>query len=91
MRPKEYEISGCPTCGNTDPDWSEFQRHMWCPKCEIDFEPEQGGVFDGPIPMNCCRMLGVTFDSYVLATNEIERYDYDKKVWYREPAPAVSE
>ena len=40
QRPKEYEIAGCPHCGNDDPDWSEYAHRLWCPVCKIDFIPE---------------------------------------------------
>jgi hypothetical protein len=34
---------------------------LWCYDCEID-TPGFGGIFDGPIPINLCLMLGLTFD-----------------------------
>lgn len=70
-RPKAYEIPGC-ACGNDDPEWSEWQGNLWCPKCEIDFVPEHGGIFDGPIGIQVMRMLGAPVDRIVLATGMIE-------------------
>lgn len=71
MRPKEYEISGC-KCGNDDPEWSEFKGHLWCACCEIDFIPEHGGIFDGPIPVQCAGMLGIDLRMLNLDTQQIE-------------------
>jgi hypothetical protein len=72
MRPIDYEISGC-KCGNDDPDWSEYEHHLWCQKCLIDFIPERDGIFDGPIPVNAMRLLGIPVDRYNIATGEIEK------------------
>lgn len=71
QRPKEYEISGC-KCGNQDPDWSEFEHHLWCAICEVDFIPEENGIFDGPIPMNTAAMLGIDLRRLNLETLEVE-------------------
>ena len=70
-RPRVFEISGC-SCGNNDPEWSEYNGHLWCPKCEKDFEPKHGGVFDGPICVNLCELLGIYFDTLDLETGEIK-------------------
>ena len=71
MRPAAYEVAGC-TCGNTDPDWSEFKERLWCQKCEKDFIPAHNGVFDGPIPVGVATLLGMSFERYNLATKQIE-------------------
>jgi hypothetical protein len=71
-RPAVYEISGC-KCGNNDPDWSEFEGHLWCATCQIDFIPEHNGIFDGPIPVNAMRLLGAPVDRICLVTGEVER------------------
>lgn len=70
QRPHEYEIAGC-ACGNGDPDWSEFKGHLWCQECEIDFIPEHGGVFDGPIPVGVSALLGMSFDQVNIETGEL--------------------
>jgi len=67
MRPKDYEIAPC-ACGNDDPDWSEYEHRLWCQKCQIDFVPEHGGIFDGPIPVNGMRLMGLPVDMYEIAT-----------------------
>ena len=70
MRPKEYEISGC-DCGNQDPEWSEFQGHMWCQLCRKDFIPTQGGIFDGPIPINTVHLLGLCMATMNIETGAV--------------------
>lgn len=75
MRPSQYEIAGC-KCGNLDPDWSEFEKHLWCKDCEIDFIPEHGGIFDGPIPVACSYMLGMSFDRINLETKQLEKFEF---------------
>lgn len=71
MRPAAYEISGC-SCGNTDPDWSEYQGRLWCATCQIDFIPENSGIFDGPIPVNAMALMGIDMRRYEIATGKIE-------------------
>jgi hypothetical protein len=72
--PKEYEIA-FHGCGDTEPEWSEYKGHLWCPRCNIDFIPEFGGVFDGPIPINCAQALGLCFDRLNLVTWMVETLD----------------
>lgn len=72
QRPKEYEIAGCPQCGNPDPDWSEWAHHCWCPVCQIDFIPIHGGIFDGPIPVNCAALMGIDLRRYNIETGKID-------------------
>ncbi len=74
LSPGSFGISGC-TCGNGETQWSEFEQHLWCDKCEKDFIPEQGGVFDGPISVDVCACLGIVFDRISLETGEIEIFD----------------
>ena len=76
QRPREYEMSGCPTCGNEDPDWSEFQHRLWCPKCQVDFVPESSGLFDGPVPVNIAQMLGFDLRRIILATGEVQEFPW---------------
>lgn len=73
QRPAEYEMAGC-ECGNNDPEWSEYKGHLWCNKCQKDFQPTHGGVFDGPIAVNVCAMLGLSFDRINLETKELEPF-----------------
>lgn len=71
-RPAAYEIAGC-ECGNADPEWSEFERHLWCQNCQIDFIPEHDGIFDGPIAVHAMELLGTPIDRYCIETGEIEK------------------
>lgn len=71
QRPKIFGLSGC-KCGNDDPDWSEYKGHLWCPSCQIDFAPEDSGVFDGPIPIQCSAILGIFFDTIDLASGKLQ-------------------
>jgi hypothetical protein len=75
QRPAQYEIAGC-ICGNSDPDWSEFVGMLWCPKCQKDFIPEHGGIFDGPIPVEGCALLGIDLRCVNLETGEVEDLDH---------------
>lgn len=70
QRPKVYEIAPC-ECGNDDPDWSEYEGHLWCAKCEKDFIPKHGGLFDGPVPIQAMELLGTYFDRIDLATHAL--------------------
>jgi hypothetical protein len=72
QRPHCYEIAGC-LCGNSDPDWSEFEGKLWCPTCQIDFVPTQNGVFDGPIPVATAALLGMCFDRFNIESRQIEK------------------
>jgi len=71
--PSMYEIAPC-SCGNEATQWSEFRHHLWCGKCGKDFVPEHNGIFDGPIPVMACLMLGISFDRFNLETRQIEPF-----------------
>lgn len=72
-QPRDYEISGC-ECGNENTQWSEYEHHLWCDKCQKDFEPAHDGVFSGPIGVGSSRLLGVYFHRMNLKTNEVEAF-----------------
>lgn len=74
--PRDYEIAPC-SCGNQETQWSEYEKHIWCAKCEIDFIPEHNGIFDGPIMINTAQMLGLHFTKVDLLTNDILVLDSD--------------
>lgn len=78
LKPSEYGISGCP-CGDKEPQWSEFKKHLWCYNCGKDFIPESNGVFDGPILIGVCEAMGMTFDRFNLETQQIEKFDPNRK------------
>lgn len=75
--PASFEMAPC-TCGNADTQWSEFAKHLWCAKCEIDFIPKHAGVFDGPIPVTVSTVLGMSFDRVNLETNEVDRFNIEE-------------
>lgn len=72
--PKQYGIA-LHGCGHLDPAWSEYAKHLWCPQCQIDFIPEHGGIFDGPIPIHTARLMGICFDRFNLETEQIEKFE----------------
>ena len=67
MAPSAYEIS-CDKCGGKV-TWSEFCGKVWCPKCHIDTKGT-GGIFDGPIPVEACKMFGISLDRIDLKTRD---------------------
>ena len=73
QRPAVYELAPC-SCGNGDCDWSEYRHRLWCQKCRKDFVPEHNGIFDGPIPVKACALMGIYFDRYILATGKVEEF-----------------
>ena len=73
-KPSMYELPGC-TCGNPHVVWSEYVDHLWCPNCKVDFIPMTKGLFDGPIGIEVCRLLGITFDRYEIATGRVVKFD----------------
>lgn len=76
QQPASFDMAPC-ACGNAATEWSEFAKHLWCSKCQIDFVPEHAGIFDGPIPMTVARMLGMSFDRFNIETQQVEVFDDD--------------
>lgn len=72
--PSVHEMASC-SCGNENTQWSEYEKHLWCDKCQKDFIPEHGGIFDGPVGIGAARICGITFDCYNLETKQIELLD----------------
>lgn len=62
------------TCG-AEPQWSEFEGHCWCPQCEIDYKPEDNGIFDGPILLKVTNLCGIVFDRFIIETREVQLQD----------------
>lgn len=69
--PSVYEVDGCPRCGGHNTTWSEYEKHVWCFDCEIDYEPEHGGIFDGPIPRGLAEMMGISLSRIEIATGRV--------------------
>lgn len=80
LQPKTFCMGPC-DCGNEELQWSEYEKHLWCDKCNKDFIPENKGVFDGPIPIRTAALLGMTFDRFNLETNQVEIFDLDTGDW----------
>lgn len=87
QQPKVYGIP-LHSCGHPDPEWSEFKDRLWCPSCLVDFIPEHWGIFDGPVGINICAMLGIFFDRFIFDTNEIEKYNLETGKWEKSVIPA---
>lgn len=68
----------CDKCEGTNIEWSEYEGMIWCYDCEIDTKGLPG-VFDGPIPINTSKILGINFDRIDLKTKKIFMYDEEKK------------
>lgn len=83
LPPAAFEVAPC-DCGNTAVQWSEYEGHLWCEKCQKDFVPAHAGVFDGPIPIKTAALLGVTFDRIDLATQKLQKLDLETGVYQLE-------
>jgi hypothetical protein len=77
QKPSVYDIAKC-KCGHAEPEWSEFEKHLWCPTCQLDFIPSHNGVFGGPILVETCEMLGIFFHRINLQTDQLELFMDDK-------------
>lgn len=80
MQPAAYEIC-CDKCGGKV-EWSEFEGRVWCPKCKIDTAGNLG-IFSGPVPIEVCQMLGMSFDRVDLKTEDrlYMKIKGDKLIW----------
>lgn len=83
LQPKDYGIAPCQKCGNTETQWSEFVDRLWCGKCQIDFVAEHWGVFDGPIGIEACKLMGIIFDRFEIGTDRIVEFNTNEweKTW----------
>lgn len=68
--PKTYEMSPC-SCGNEDTEWSEYEKHLWCSKCEKDFIPEFTGLLNNIICLKLCEMIGIRFDRWIIEEDRV--------------------
>lgn len=66
--PMAYSVF-CDICGNPYVEWSEFEGHVFCWRCLKD-TGGTGGIFDGPIPINGAKILGLCFDRIDLETGQ---------------------
>ena len=68
MNPTAYEMS-CDLCGGTNITWSEYERMIWCYDCKKDTHGKDG-IFGGPIGLEVCKLLGISFDRIDIKTGE---------------------
>lgn len=72
--PKSFSIR-CPKGKNHKIEWSEYEKHIWCYKCERDYFLPYGtsytGIFSGPILFNVAEAMGCDFRRINLITDEI--------------------
>jgi len=68
MKPTSYEMV-CDICGGHNIAWSEYEHMIWCYDCQKD-TPGSGGIFDGPVPIGVCELLGLSFDRVDLKTGD---------------------
>lgn len=83
MKPTAYEMS-CDRCGGNNITWSEFERLIWCFDCRIN-TPGNPGIFDGPIPLEVAKMLGISFDRFYLIDRSYRKMAIrgKKLIWKR--------
>jgi hypothetical protein len=70
QKPYKYDIH-CDKCSGSNIDWSEYEHKIWCYDCEIDTDGD-GGIFDGPVAIGVCEMLGCSLNRYNLKKDRIE-------------------
>jgi len=69
QKPEAYEVY-CDICEGNNTTWSEYEGLIWCYDCEKDTRGT-GGIFDGPIPLGACSLMGISFDRIRLADNKL--------------------
>lgn len=76
QKPGEYMIY-CPLCHSQNTEWSEFEKHIWCPDCKQDVLVPllNAGIFSGPIAIMVANMLGLSFSRINIDTLDIIMYD----------------
>lgn len=88
QKPQVYEIT-CDLCGGSNIEWSEFEHMIWCYDCKKD-TPGNSGIFDGPIGIKLCALLGMSFDRIDLKTGErlYMTSRGNKTIWcHKKPSP----
>ncbi len=83
QKPAIYEIC-CDLCRGVDITWSEYEGLIWCFACEEDTKGT-GGIFDGPIPIELCTMMGISFDKIRISDGKLLKMKIeDSKIIYVE-------
>jgi len=79
--PTVYEIS-CNVCNGTNITWSEYEHLIWCYDCQQDV-PGNHGIFDGPIPLETCKILGISFDKIEISTGDmLYEHNDGSRIWW---------
>ncbi len=76
LPPTAFELR-CNVCDGGRVWWSEYERMIFCFDCQLDVDGTES-IFDGPIALNTCYLLGLNFDIYNLKTHQIERLNLEK-------------
>ena len=74
LPPKEYGIPVCHKCGG-EVVWSSYVGRVWCNHCAEDILPENGGLFDGPIGVELCEMMGIVFHAIDLRCMALVKFN----------------
>jgi hypothetical protein len=77
--PNELCYGPCVRCGGTNFSWSNIQGCVWCWDCFDDVHCEHYGVVDGPIIVECCKLLGMNFDALDLLTRTV--VPFESPIW----------
>ncbi len=83
LPPRAFEVAPC-ACGNVHGEWSEYENHVWCDRCQKDFIPDHYGILQGPIPMHLATLMGVSFDRINLETDTLEKFNIKTGQWEKE-------
>ena len=82
MPPSAYQIS-CDICSG-EVQWSEYKKMVFCPKCQLDTFGT-GGFLDGPVPIQLCKILGISFDRIDLKTGKrLKMIETEDEIIWRE-------
>ena len=73
QEPPTYCIE-CDKCDGTNITWSEFDRKIWCYDCKIDTKGTMG-IFDGPIPVEACKVMGICFDKWDMVNKKVIKFE----------------
>jgi len=77
QNPATYEVF-CDRCNGSNVEWSEYEHMIWCYDCKIDTKGTEG-VFGGPIPIECAKILGMIFDRWDMKKKRVLTWDREKQ------------
>jgi hypothetical protein len=69
--PRDMEFGPCSRCGGNNIEWSVYYPFVWCWDCFDDVRPEHYGVIDGPVGVEICKLIGISFDAFDLLTHSV--------------------